>query len=150
MATSTVTDGLATRISIRLSGSVVARSGSFQTAVYSLGVQLLSINQALGVGLQTSGIALIGRSYGAGDTQKMKEYKRTIIMLGTIAAISLGVLIILCGRWFYGLYSDDPEFISLGAKSCIFIGVISLSQTLKFAYTGVLQGVGAVKYPYLG
>ena len=145
MATSTVTDGLATRISILLIGSVVARIGSFQTAVYSLGVQLLSINQALGVGLQTSGIALIGRSYGAGDTQKMKEYKRTIIMLGTIAAISLGLLIIVGGRWFYGLYSDDPEFISLGAKSCIFIGVISLSQTLKFAYTGVLQGVGAMK-----
>lgn len=38
MATSTVTDGLATRISILLIGSVVARIGSFQTAVYSLGV----------------------------------------------------------------------------------------------------------------
>lgn len=145
MATSTITDGLATRVSILIIGAIVARIGSFQMAVYSLGVQLLSINQALGTGLQTSGVALIGRSFGAGDKELMNTYKKNILMLGNIAAVVLGLIIIAGGRTFYGFYSDDPEFISLGAKSCLFIGAITLSQTMKFAYTGVLQGVGAMK-----
>ena len=145
LATSTITDGLATRVSILIIGGIVARIGSFQMAVYSLGVQLLSVNQALGTGLQTAGVALIGRSYGSGDTKQMNIYKKNILMLGNIAAVVLGLIIIIGGRPYYSFFSSDPEFISLGAKSCLFIGAITLSQTMKFAYTGVLQGVGAMK-----
>lgn len=145
MAASTVTDGIIMRISILLIGGVVARIGSFQMAVYSVGMHLMTVNQALGTGLQTSAVALIGRSYGAKDKALMDQYKKYIIRLGFVSAAALGVLIILSGRWFYAFFSDDPEFISMGATSCLFIGAITLSQTLKFAYAGCLQGVGAMK-----
>ena len=55
------------------------------------------------------------------------------------------LIIIVGGRWFYGFFSDDPDFINMGQISCLFIGVITLSQTMKFALTGCLQGVGAMK-----
>lgn len=145
MATSTVTDGLVMRISILLIGAVVARIGSFQMAVYSIGTHLMTVNQALGTGYQTSGVALIGRSYGANDKELMNKYKDSIVKLGAISAVVLGLMIVLGGRWFYAFFSDDPEFISMGAKSCLFIGAITLSQTMKFVYTGCLQGVGAMK-----
>ncbi len=145
MATSTVTDGLVMRISILLIGAVVARIGSFQMAVYSIGTHLMTVNQALGTGYQTSGVALIGRSYGANDKELMNKYKDCIVKLGAISAVILGLMIVLGGRWFYAFFSDDPEFISMGAKSCLFIGAITLSQTMKFVYSGCLQGVGAMK-----
>lgn len=145
MSSSTITDGLATRVSLLIIGAIVARIGSFQMAVYALGVQLLSLNQALGTGLQTSAVALIGRSFGAGDKEQMKEYKKNILTLGNISAIVLGLIIIFGGRYYYAFYNSDPEFISMGVKSCMFIGAVTLSQTMKFAYTGILQGVGAMK-----
>lgn len=145
MSRSTITDGLATRVSILIIGSIVARIGSYQMAVYSVGTHLMSVNQALGTGLMTSGVVLIGRCFGAKDKALLNRYKKQIIRLSYFTAVPLGLAIILGGRWFYGFFSSDPEFIHMGAVSCIFIGVITLSQTLKFSYTGCLQGVGAMK-----
>jgi len=145
LSKSTVTDGLVTRVSILFIGAIVARIGSFQMAVYAIGMHLMNVNQALGSGLTTSGVALVGRSYGAKDRELIREYTKNILMLGAAAAIVLGALIMVGGRAFYSFFSDDPEFIEMGAKSCLFIGAICLSQTIKFALTGCLQGVGAMK-----
>jgi putative MATE family efflux protein len=145
MSRSTITDGLATRVSILIIGSIVARIGSYQMAVYSVGTQLMSINQALGTGLMTAGVVLIGRSFGAKDKVLLNRYRKQITKFSFYTAVPLGLAIMLGGKWFYGFFSNDPEFVHLGAVSCIFIGLITLSQTLKFAYTGFLQGVGAMK-----
>ena len=145
MSKSTITDGLVTRLSILVIGAVVARIGSFQMAVYAVGMHLMNVNTALGTGLQTSGVALIGRCYGARDKEQLHLYKNTLTRLTMITSVVLGAAIVIGGRWFYGFFSDDPEFISMGATSCIFIGLITLSQTMKFMYSGCLQGVGAMK-----
>ena len=145
MSWSTITDGLVTRVSILVIGAIIARIGSYQTAVYSVGTYLMSVNQALGMCFQTAGVVLIGRCYGTDDKVLMNDYKRTIMILCVILSIVLGLIIIVGGRWFYGFFSDDPDFISMGQISCLFIGVITLSQTMKFALTGCLQGVGAMK-----
>lgn len=145
LSKSTITDGLVTRVSILIIGAIVARIGSYQTAVYAVGMHLMNVNTALGMGLQTAGVALVGRSFGAKNKDQMDIYKSSIVKLGAACAIVLGAAIILGGKWFYSFFSDDPEFISMGAKSCLFIGAITLSQTIKFAYTGILQGVGAMK-----
>jgi Na+-driven multidrug efflux pump len=145
LAASTITDGLVTRVSILIIGSIIARIGSYQMAVYSLGTYLLSVNQALGTGFQTAAVTLIGRSYGLDDKERMNEYKRTIMVLCGASAVVLGLCIAMGGKWFYGFFSDDPEFIAMGQTSCLFIGVITLSQSMKFALTGCLQGVGAMK-----
>ena len=145
MAKSTIADGMVTRVSILIIGAIVARIGSYQMAVYSVGMHLMNINQALGSGLQTSGVALVGRSHGAKDKVLLNRYKKQIVKIGLISAVLLGAAIIFGGRWFYGFFSEDPQFISMGATSCIFIGAITISQTLKFAYVGCLQGVGAMK-----
>lgn len=145
LARSTITDSLAMRFSLLLIAGVVARIGSYQMAVYSTGMHLLNVNMALGTGLQTAGVALVGRCYGAEDVDGMHAYKKQMVRLGTVTAVVLAVIIILSGRWFFGFFSKDPEFVTMGAISCIFIGVITLSQTLKFVYSGCLQGVGAMK-----
>ena len=145
MYRSTFTDSLATRVSILIISGIVARIGSFQMAVYSIGMHLLNVNVAVGTGLQTAAVALIGRSHGAKDKALLKQYKRNIISLSAVSALILAALFILGGRTFFGFFSNEAEFISIGAKSCLFIGAITISQTLKFAYVGCLQGVGAMK-----
>lgn len=145
MYKSTFTDNLATRVSILIISAIVARIGSFQMAIYSIGMHLLNVNVAVGTGLQTAAVALIGRSHGAKDKELLKQYKNNIITLALYSAFFLAALFILGGKTFYGFFSNDPEFISIGTKSCYFIAAITISQTLKFAYVGCLQGVGAMK-----
>ncbi len=144
LAKSCITDSLAMRLSLLFISGIVARIGSYQMAVYSVAMHLLNINFALGTGFQTSAVALVGRSYGASDKVTMNAYKKQTVKLGMIAAVGLSILTVVGGKWFFSFFSDDPEFIRLGAISCIFIGVITLAQTLKFVYSGCLQGVGAM------
>ena len=145
LAKSCITDSLAMRLSLLFISGIVARIGSYQMAVYSVAMHLLNINFALGTGFQTSAVALVGRSYGASDKASMNAYKNQTVKLGMIAAVGLAILTVVGGKWFFSFFSNDPEFIRLGAISCIYIGVITLAQTLKFVYSGCLQGIGAMR-----
>lgn len=144
LAKSCITDSLAMRLSLLLIAGIVARIGSHQMAVYSIGMHLLNVNMALGMGLQTAGVALIGRCFGAKDLDGMKDYRKHLIRMGTVAAIILAVVIMSGGRWFYSFFSHDGDFVNMGTISCFFIGAITLSQTLKFVFSGCLQGIGAM------
>lgn len=145
LAKSTVTDNLVMRVSLLLISMVVARIGSFQMAVYSVGMHLMNVNFALGSGFQTSGVALIGRTYGEGDKEKIKEYVAAHKKIAVISGTVLGIAIILGGKWFFGFFSDDPEFIRLGAISSVLIGIDALIQVMKFVYSGFILGVGDMK-----
>ena len=144
LAKSCITDSIAMRLSLLVISGIAARIGSYQLAVYSIGMHLLNVNMALGTGLQTATVALTGRCFGAGNVPAMKAYKKQAARIGVITAVVLAVIIISGGRWFYMFFSDDDVFVRMGSVSCLFIGVITLSQTLKFVYSGCLQGVGAM------
>ena len=138
-------DSIVMRATLLAISSITARIGSFQMSVYSIGTYLLNFNFALGTGLQTSAVALIGRSYGERDRRKIIRYRNAHVKLGLICAAVLGVIIIAGGRMFYGFFNKDPEFLALGVMSCLFIGAVTIVQTMKFILNGCLQGVGAMR-----
>ena len=145
MAKNCIADSFTLRLSLLISSGIVARIGSFHMAIYSVGVHLMNVNMALGTGLQTAAVALIGRCFGAGDMEGIKTYKKHIIKLSAVTGVILGALIMGGGRWFCGFFSNDTEFLSTGSASCVVVGVMTLGQTMKFAFSGCLQGVGAMK-----
>ena len=104
-----------------------------------------SVNYALGTGLQTSAVTLIGRSYGKSSYKEMADYRKAITKLGMTCAAVLAVIIIGGGKSFFSFFSKDETFVSIGAISCLFIGVITLFQTMKFINNGCLQAVGMMK-----
>ena len=114
-------------------------------AIYSVGNYLLNVNYALGTGLQTSAVTLIGRSYGKSSYKEMADYRKAITKLGMTCAAVLAVIIIGGGKFFFSFFSKDEAFVSIGAASCLFIGVITLFQTMKFINNGCLQAVGMMK-----
>ena len=138
-------DSLIMRASMLLIGAVVARIGAFQLAVYTVGVHLMNVNMSLGTGLQSAAVALVGKSYGAKDPEGMRRYRRALLVSGAVSALVLGALIVLFGKPFFRLFGSDPEFLRIGAISCVWIGIIAVFQTAKFVYSGFLQGVGAMK-----
>ena len=145
MTKSCALDNLALRATLLAISGVTARIGSFQMAVYSIGNYLLNVNFALGTGLQTSSVTLIGRSYGEGEYRRLSEYRKSVVKTGMISAAVLSVLIMAGGGLFFSFFSADEAFVKTGRISCLFIGVITIFQTLKFINNGCLQGVGMMK-----
>ena len=142
---SCATDNIAMRATLLAISSITARIGSFYMSIYAIGNYLLNVNFALGTGLQTSAVALVGKSYGAEDKEKINQYKNALMRIGFISAVIVGALIIISGKAFFGFFSDDPKFISVGARSCLLIGAVTIPQTLKFVLNGCMQGVGAMR-----
>lgn len=136
---------LSSRLSLFIIGAIVARIGSFQMAVYAICIHLMNINFALGTGVQTAGVALIGRSYGSKDIEAIKTYKDAIVKVTIISSIIFALTIILSRGWYVGLFSKEEVFIKMGEISCIIVGLITIFQSLKFAYVGCLIGLGDMK-----
>lgn len=145
LAKSTFTDKIAQRISLLVVGAIVARIGSLQTAVYAVCMHLMNINYAIGSGFQTASVALVGRSYGAKNSDSIEMYNENIVELTLVIAIILSILMIILRHWFINLFSYEEEFVRLGEISCIIIGFIAIFQSLKFAHIGCLQGLCDMK-----
>ena len=145
MTKSCAIDNLAMRATLLVISGITARIGSFQMAIYSVGNYLMNVNYALGTGLQTSAVTLVGRSYGEGDTKRLSDYRNAIMKLGMNSAAVLAAIIMLGGKYFYSFFSQEEAFVATGTISCYFIGVITIFQTLKFINNGCLQGVGMMK-----
>lgn len=74
----------------------ILRIGSFQMAIYTVGNYLLNVNFALGTGLQTSAVTLIGRSYGEKNRKRISDYRKAITKLGMISSRSpVSILLLL-------------------------------------------------------
>ena len=145
MAKSCAVENLTTRATLLAISAITARIGSFQMAIYSVGNYLLNVNFALGTGLQTAAVTLVGQSYGKSSYKEMADYRKAITKLGMICAVVLAIIIMGGGKFFFSFFSAEETFVSIGATSCLFIGVITIFQTLKFINNGCLQGVGMMK-----
>lgn len=141
----TFIDKLVQRLSLFIIAAIVARIGSLQMAVYSVCTNIFNIGFSLGSGSQTAAVALVGRSYGAKDYDKIKIYRDYILKFTMTISIILSIGSILLRHWFINLFSNEEEFVRLGEMSCIIVGIIILIQSMRFVYIGCLIGLGDMK-----
>ena len=58
----------------------------------------------------------------------------------------LAALLFFFGKWFYGLYFDEPHIIEMGVMISRFTMVVVLLQISQVIYSGCLRAAGDVKY----
>ena len=133
------------RIGFLLIGMMASRTGSLTMSVYSVGMNILNINLAIGTGFQSASVALIGRSYGAGNKDEIKLYSKKILHYGRICGLVLGIVVFIFGIYFYDFFNDDIYFLAYGWLSCFIIGIICPIQVIQVVLTGILQGLGEMK-----
>lgn len=138
-------ENLFTRLGFLIVSIISARAGSFALAIYSVGMHVLNINSDLGTGLKVSATALVGREYGAENMKKAKSYSEVTLAIGLLFAVFIGIFIAIMGKSYYGLFSNNTDFINTGAKVCILIGIICPIQSRQITLSGILQGLGEFK-----
>lgn len=140
-----VVENLLLRVAFLIIGAITARIGSFELSVYSVCQQLLNVSAAIGRGFQSAAVALIGRSRGEDNSQRIKNYSQKINVYSIGTAAVTAVLMVLCAKPYSKLFSQDPVFIEMGFIACLCAAASSFFQIPRLTLTGFLQGMSQMK-----
>ena len=142
-----VFENLFTRIGFLISGIIVSTLPADTTAVYFVAMILLNYSFAFGDGLQSTVTMLVGRSVGAGETEKIRKYVRWSRLTGFGIGVVLSVVYILGSRFFFSCFFKDQESISLGMQYSWFAAALSVLQIVRIVNVAAMRGIGNVKIP---
>ncbi len=134
------------RIGFMATAMMAADMGTAQMAAHQVGMNIMSLSFSFGDGLQSTAVALIGRSLGEGDEDLAKEYGRTCRMLGMVISICLAFLYFFGGRPLMSAFFEEREIIEIGVGITRIIIPIVIFQVSQVIYMGCLRGAGDTGY----
>ena len=134
------------RIGFMLTAIMAADQGTNAMAAHQVGMNIMSLSFSFGDGLQSTAVALIGRSLGEKNPDLAKEYGRTCRLIGASIAVCLVCIYFFGARWLFGLFFEEEEIVSIGvgiSRVIIFVVVFQICQVI---YMGCLRGAGDTLY----
>jgi len=134
------------RIGFMATALMAANQGTEAMAAHQVGMNILSLSFAFGDGLQSTAVALIGRSLGAKDEELAKEYGRTCQMLGTIISVILAVVYFFGAGGMMSLFFKEPEIVDIGIGIMRVSVLVVIFQVRQVIYMGCLRGAGDTSY----
>ncbi len=132
-------ENLLTRVGYLLASIMTARTGSLDTSIYHVTLNLMNVNFAIGDGLQVASVALVGKSVGKGDVSDVRMYTRTIFLAGMGCSFVLALLYAAGGNFYYGLFSDEAEFVARGCIAGFIVAAMTPFQVPQIIFNGVLK-----------
>lgn len=134
------------RVGFMATALMAANLGNDAMAAHQVGMNLMGLSFSFGDGLQSTAVALIGRSLGANDPDLAKEYGRTCRMIGAIIAVVLTFVYFFGARPLCSLFFEEEHIVELGVSILhviIFVVIFQISQVI---YMGSLRGAGDTLY----
>ncbi len=138
-------ENLLTRVGYLLGSIMTARTGSLDTSVYHVTLNLMNVSFAIGDGLQVASVALVGKSVGKGDVKDVRAYTRAIFLAGMGCALVLALLYAFGGNFYYGLFSDEAEFVARGCIAGYIVAAMTPFQIPQIIFNGVLKCMDCTK-----
>ncbi len=138
-------ENLLTRVGYLLGSIMTARTGSLDTSVYHVTLNLMNVSFAIGDGLQVASVALVGKSVGKGDVKDVRAYTRAIFLAGMGCALVLTLLYAFGGNFYYGLFSDEAEFVARGCIAGYIVAAMTPFQIPQIIFNGVLKCMDCTK-----
>lgn len=142
-----VFENLFTRIGFLLSSLIVSCLSADATAVYFTAMLLMNYTFAFGDGMQSTVVALTGRSVGAKQYDLFWRYVRWGRSAALILAAALSAIYLIGARWFYALFFSDAESVATGVEYTVCVAVIVFLQLTRIVNIAALRGLGEVKAP---
>ena len=143
-------ENIAMRIGFVATALLAARLGTDEFAAHNVGMSILGLGFSFADGMQVAAVALSGEALGAGLKKEAREYGGICQRIGFIISIALAFLLLIGGRWFFGLYFREAHILDMGVLINRYIMVIVLLQISQIIYTGCLRAAGDVRYTLMG
>ena len=115
-------------------------------AAHNIGMQLLGLGFSFADGMQVAAVALSGEALGAGKKETARKYASICQRIGLGISLILSVLLLLGGKWYFELFSDNEIVLDTGVIICRYMTVIILLQISQIVFSGCLRAAGDVRY----
>lgn len=134
------------RIGFMMTALMAADQGMDAMAAHQVGMNILSLSFAFGDGLQSTAVALIGRSLGEKNPELAKAYGQTCRFIGGVIAATLAVVYLLGGGLLYSLFFEEQAIVDIGVHIIYVVIFIVMFQIAQVIYMGSLRGAGDTLY----
>ncbi len=134
------------RFGFMLTAIMAANQGNDAMAAHQVGMNIMGLSFSFGDGLQSTAVALIGRSLGEKKQELAKEYARTCRMIGAVIAVCLTVVYFFGARTLFGLFFEEEHIVEIGVSIMHVIIFVVIFQIIQVIYMGCLRGAGDTLY----
>lgn len=134
------------RIGFMMTAIMAANQGNDAMAAHQVGMNIMGLSFSFGDGLQSTAVALIGRSLGEKNEELAKEYGRTCKMLGFSIAAVLTLVYFFGARGLYSLFFKEAHIVDIGVQIMHVIIFVVVFQICQVIYMGCLRGAGDTAY----
>ena len=146
VSSSALVEQLCLRVGFFIFARIIAELGTVPLSTHHMCMNILSISFTFGDGLGIASASLVGRNLGAKKPDMAIIYGKVSQRMALMVS-SVLFFVFTLGRYFLiGLFTDDPNIISVGALLMIVIAIISPIQTSQVVISGSLRGAGDTKF----
>ncbi len=122
--------------------------GTLAYASHSLVANFESVSFMIGLGFSMSASSLVGQHLGAKDEDGANACGHMAAKVAGIAMGLFGLAFLLIPRMIIGIYSNDPEVVTLGSSILRIAGFSQIPLALNIVYSGGLRGAGDTQYVF--
>lgn len=123
--------------------------GDVSTAAHTIANTVESAFYIPGYGMMTAAATLAGNCLGARDNKRVKDLARMILFIEVSLMVVSGTLLFIFAPNMMGLFSKDPEVISLGSTVLRMVAVSEPFYGVSIIIEGLMQGMGNTVLPFI-
>ena len=116
--------------------------GAAAQAGFGIGQRLLGLIHMPAISIAFAAGAIAGQNFGAGNTERVRETFRRVVLLGTAVMIAFTMVAQWKPELLLGGFSKDAETIAVGALFLRMVSLNSVAQGLIFVCSSMFQGLG--------
>jgi putative MATE family efflux protein len=132
--------------SLFLATRLASQMGLVSLATYQVLLQIWLFASFLVDGLAISGNVLGASFYSKGDLEKTRSAFLNLLILGVLIGILFNLLYGLIPEKIIGLYTTDPEVLSLGLTLIAWVSFSQVVNSVAFVFDGLLFGLSGFSY----
>jgi len=129
---------------IALAG-LVGSMGVVALAAHTQGIVAESISFLPAMGFGIAATTLVGMSVGVGSVTLVKRYVKVLAKCNIALTAFTASILIFAPRQIFGVLTNDPDVIALGAIYLMIMGFCQFPQQLTGVFAGTLRGSGDAK-----
>jgi putative MATE family efflux protein len=128
---------------------LVNRFGTNTAAAYSVVFRIDSFAAMPAMNFANALSTFVGQNLGARKPERVKRGLLSTIYMTSAISISISVLAMLFGSQIMGLFTRDPDVISIGRSYLVIVTGFYVVFSIMFQVGGVMRGAGDTFIPML-
>ena len=128
---------------------LIGALGVTMVAAHMVAINIASILYMIPLGIGIAMTSRVGQAMGRGDLDEVKRRGFTGIGLCFLITLGLALFLLVGAPFFAGLYTQDPEVLTLATELLFFAALFQVSDGLQVASIGALRGLKDTMVPFL-